>query len=139
MKLTKYTDYAMRVLFFLATKPSGFATVHEVANAYKISRNHLVKVVQNLVKFGYVESTKGRGGGMRLARPAAQIVLGQLIRKMEPEMHLIDCVGCQIASACKLPGPLHRAITAFVHVLDEYNLQDIVASSNGIGNLLFSD
>lgn len=139
MKLTKYTDYAMRVLFFLATKPDGYGTVSEVADAYKISRNHLVKVVQDLVKFGYVESTRGRGGGMKLAQNPAKIVLGQVVRKMEPDMHLIDCVGCEVASVCKLPGPLHKAISAFIHVLDEYSLSDIIQSSKGITDILHPD
>jgi Rrf2 family nitric oxide-sensitive transcriptional repressor len=113
--------------------------VSEVAETYKISRNHLVKVVQNLVKFGYVESTKGRGGGMKLAQDSSKIVLGQVVRKMEPDMHLIDCIGCEVARVCKLPGPLHKAISAFIHVLDEYSLSDIVNSSEGITDLLHSN
>lgn len=126
----------MRVLLYLATKPKELATVSKIAQTYEISRHHLVKVVQNLVRFGYVESVKGRGGGMRLALGADKIVLGQVVRKMEPDMHLIDCVGCQIATACRLPGPLHKAISAFVRVLDEYSLQDLIQSSDGIEDLL---
>lgn len=129
----------MRVLFFLATKPDDYGTVSEVADAYKISRNHLVKVVQDLVKFGYVESIRGRGGGMKLAQNPDKIVLGQVVRKMEPDMHLIDCVGCEVANVCKLPGPLHKAVSAFIHVLDEYSLSDIIQSSNGITDILHSD
>lgn len=129
MRLTRFTDYAMRVLFFMACKPNELVTVGQIAKTYDISQNHLVKVVQDLVRHGYVVSTKGRGGGMRLAIPPNQLNLGQIVRKFEPDMQLIDCIGCHIHSACTLPGPLHKAVSAFIRVLDEYTLDDIVRTS----------
>jgi Rrf2 family transcriptional regulator, nitric oxide-sensitive transcriptional repressor len=136
MRLTRFTDYAMRVLFYLATKNDKLVTVGEIAKIYEISQHHLVKVVQDLVKYGYVESVKGRGGGMRLAIAPSEINLGAIVRRFEPEMKLIDCVGCHIAGACSLPGPLHKAVIAFINVLSEYSLQDIVSSSPQMASLL---
>lgn len=136
MRLTRFTDYAMRVLFYLASHSNQLVTVGEIAKKYQISQHHLVKVVQDLVKYGYVESTKGRGGGMRLAMDAAKINLGVVVRKFEPDMNLIDCVGCHIAPACSLPGPLHKAVAAFLGVLNEYSLADIINSSPQMAELL---
>lgn len=129
MRLTRFTDYAMRVLFFMACKPQDLVTVGQIAKTYKISQNHLVKVVQDLVRHGYVTSVKGRGGGMRLAKAPSELNLGQIVRKFEPDMQLIDCVGCHIHGECSLPGPLHKAVAAFIKVLDEYTLEDIVRTS----------
>ncbi len=132
MRLTRFTDYAMRSLFYMACKPDQLVTVGQIAKTYNISQNHLVKVVQDLVKHGYVTSVKGRGGGMRLAKSPDELNLGQIVRNFEPDMKLIDCVGCQIHGDCTLPGPLHKAIGAFVRVLDEYTLADIVRGSPGM-------
>lgn len=136
MRLSRYTDYAMRILFYLASKPDQLATVAQIAKTYDISKHHLVKIVQDLVKFGYVQSTKGRGGGMKLAMRAEDIKLGQIIRKTEADLQLVDCIGCHIASACALPGPLHKAVAAFIHILDGYSLHDIVTASPDIAGLL---
>lgn len=131
MRLTRYTDYALRVLLFLAPR-SELTTVGEIANFYKISQNHLVKIVQDLVKYEYIESFKGRGGGMRLLKSPDKINLGEFVKRFEPDMRLIDCIGCKIAGSCALPLPLNRAVAAFLQVLDQYSLQDIVDSSENL-------
>ena len=136
MRLTTYTDYAMRTLFFLATNPNRKVTVGEIAKFYDISQNHLVKVVQDLVKGQYIISSKGRGGGMVLAMPASEINLGEVIKLTEPEMKLIDCVGCTIVKTCKLPSPLKKAVAAFVEVLNQYSLQDIIKTGPELDSLM---
>ncbi len=136
MRLTRYTDFAMRVLFHLGVNDGKIVPISAIAQAYGISQNHLVKVVHDLVKTGYLESVRGRSGGVRLARPAAAINLGAVIRHTEPDMRLIDCVGCAIASACTLPKPLFEATAAFVAVLDRYTLADILRDSPGLKSLI---
>jgi Rrf2 family nitric oxide-sensitive transcriptional repressor len=131
MRLTRYTDYAIRVLLFLASRKE-LTTVGEIADFYQISQNHLVKIVQDLVKYKYIESFKGRNGGMRLLKTPDKINLGEFVKRFEPDMRLIDCIGCKIAGSCSLPAPLHKALAAFVQVLDQYNLQDIIDSSENL-------
>src|SRR4051812_10498298 len=91
MRLTFYTDYSLRMLMYLALKPDGLATVGEVARAYRRSRGHLSKVAHQLGLAGYVESVRGRRGGLRLARPAATIGIGDVVRRTEPDMALAPC------------------------------------------------
>ena len=136
MRLTRYTDYAFRVLFYLGVNSGRAVPISEMARSYDISHNHLVKVVHDLVKSGYLESVRGRSGGVLLARPADQITLGDVIRHTEPDMQLVDCIGCPIASVCSLPRPLAEATRAFVEVLDRHTLDDVVNSSNGLEALV---
>ncbi|MCP5386772.1 MAG: Rrf2 family transcriptional regulator [Novosphingobium sp.] len=136
MRLTRYTDYAFRVLFHVAVNDGRPVPIAEIARTYDISQNHLVKVVHELVKTGYLRSIRGRSGGVLLARPAEQIGLGEVVRHTEPDMRLLDCVGCLIASACSLPRPMQEAINAFVEVLDKYTLADIVNESDGLERIL---
>ncbi|MCB2050269.1 MAG: Rrf2 family transcriptional regulator [Novosphingobium sp.] len=136
MRLTRYTDYAFRVLFHAAVNNDRAVPVSEIARTFDISQNHLVKVVHDLVKSGYLVSTRGRSGGVSLARPADQIRLGEVVRHTEPDMHLIDCVGCLILPACRLPRPMEEAINAFVATLDRYTLADIVRQSDGLERFL---
>ncbi|WP_240006637.1 RrF2 family transcriptional regulator [Pseudaquidulcibacter saccharophilus] len=134
MRLTRYTDYAIRVLLFLAPR-TELTTVGEIADFYKISQNHLVKIVQDLVKYEYIESFKGRGGGMRLSKAPDKINLGEFVKRFEPDMRLIDCIGCKIAGSCSLPLPLHKALAAFVKELNQYSLQDIIDSSENLSTI----
>lgn len=136
MRLTRYTDYAMRVLFYLAVNPGRPVPVSEIARAYDISQNHLVKIVHDLVKAGYLTSTRGRSGGVALARPAQEIRLGELVRCTETDLQLVDCLGCAIIQHCSLPNPLHEATAAFLGALDRYTLADIIATSGGIERVL---
>ena len=126
MRLTRYTDYAMRVLLHLAARNDGLASIGEIARLYDISQNHLMKVVQDLGKAGFVRTVRGRGGGIALARPADQIVIGQVVRQTEDGFQLVDCGACLIAPACTLPRVLNEATAAFIAVLDKYTVADLL-------------
>lgn len=126
MRLTRYTDYAMRVLLHLAARGDGLASIGDIARLYDISQNHLMKVVQDLGKAGFVRTVRGRGGGIALARPADQIVIGQVVRQTEDGFQLVDCGSCLIAPACTLPRVLNEATAAFIAVLDKYTVADLL-------------
>lgn len=125
MRLTRHTDYALRVLIYLSAHPAGFASVAAVSAAYGISQNHLTKVVQGLAAAGFVETARGRGGGLRLARPAEAIKVGTVVRRMEETLTLAECGTCVIARACGLVGALDEALAAFLSVLDRYTIADV--------------
>lgn len=133
MRLTLHTDFALRLLMLLALEPGEVHTIEEVARRYHISRNHLMKVAQTLVQEGFVDSLRGRGGGLKLAKPAERINLGNVIRKTEDGLALVECFnreknGCIVSSACGLRGPLEEALAAFLAVLDRYSLADLIAN-----------
>ncbi len=136
MRLTLFTDYAIRVLLFLANEPGRLVTVGEIAKKYDVSQHHLVKVVQDLVKNGYVKSTKGRGGGMRLAVQPQEINIGEIVKKFEPEMQMIDCTECPLRGNCSLPKPMAEAVIAFLGVLNKYSLKDVMETSPQMARLL---
>lgn len=128
MQLTHYTDYSLRVLLYLAIQPDQrLVTVGEIAEHFQIARNHLVKVANRLGQLGYVEAVRGKGGGLRLGKPAAAIVLGQVIRDMESQLEIIDCSKppCPLAGGCALKGILDRAMDAFLEVLDGHTLAEL--------------
>ena len=126
MKLTRYTDYALRVLMHLAARPERLSSISEIARTYRISQNHLMKVVHDLRKAGYVDAVRGRTGGIRLARPAEEINVGEVVRHTEEGFDLVDCGSCIIAPACTLTGVLGQALGAFMQTLDRYSLADLV-------------
>src|SRR3954452_21101436 len=116
MRLTVYADYALRLLMYLALKEDGCATIGEVAQAYGISKSHLMKVAHQLGVAGYIETVRGRSGGLRLAKSPKQINLGEVVRWTEPDMALVPCFKpidafCAIQPSCVLKGALHRAQT----------------------------
>jgi Rrf2 family nitric oxide-sensitive transcriptional repressor len=133
MRLTSYTDYCLRVLIYLAAHREGRATVAEIARSYGISENHLVKVVHFLGREGFLHNARGRGGGLRLARPAVDINVGDVVRRAEGPPVMAACFDlaarpCSIFSACRLRGALADAAAAFHDVLDRYTLQDLVGT-----------
>ena len=128
MKLTRYTDYALRVLMHLAVQPGQLTSISTIARAYGISQNHLVKVVQDLRVAGYVAAVRGRSGGIRLARPPEEINVGEVVRHTEEGFDLVECAHCLIAPACALTAALHNALGAFMAVLDGYTLADLTSS-----------
>ena len=136
MRLTLHTDYAMRVLLHLAARPEGLGSIAEIASLYGISRNHLMKVVQNLSRSGLVDAVRGRGGGPRLGRPATQITVGDVVRQTEDGFQLVDCGQCLIAGACELPPILNEAIRAFLAVLDSHTVADLLQRRAGLATLL---
>jgi Rrf2 family nitric oxide-sensitive transcriptional repressor len=127
VKLTRYTDYALRVLMHLAARPERLSSIGEIARSYGISQNHLMKVVHDLRKAGYVAAVRGRTGGIRLARPPSEINIGEVVRHTEEGFDLVDCGSCIIAPACGLTGVLGEALRAFMHTLDRHTLADLVA------------
>lgn len=136
MRLTRYTDYAMRVLLYLARQPEQLVPIAGIARAYGISQNHLMKVVNDLVNAGYLESVRGRNGGVRLARPPSQINVGALVRHTEDDFDLVGCGACIIAPACGLTSVLDEALLAFLRVLDSYSLADVLARRGDFAHLL---
>jgi Rrf2 family nitric oxide-sensitive transcriptional repressor len=129
MRLTLYTDYSLRVLLYLASKPEGTATITEVADFYKISRNHLVKVVHNLGIHEFIITSRGKNGGIRLARPAEEISISEVVKKTEPDMDLLECFNpktdnCAISPTCRLKSMLFEGRSAFMAVLEQSTLAD---------------
>src|SRR3546814_9420477 len=118
MKLTLFTDYSIRVLLHLAARPERLCSIAGVAQAYRISQNHLMKVVNDLARSGYIDSVRGRGGGIRLGKPPADINIGALVRHTEEGFNLVDCGNCALAPACGMTGVLKEALGAFLAVLD---------------------
>ena len=141
MKLTAFTDYSLRVLVYLAADPTRRATIAEIGTAYDIKENHLTKVVHQLAKCGWVETTRGKGGGLRLAKPAREIGLGDVVRDTEGKDMPAECFGpdessCAIAHCCRLQGVLAEAVRAFHGVLDRYTLADIARNRNALAAVL---
>lgn len=130
MQLSTYSDYALRLLMKLAVEPDRLITIREVAGSYRISANHLMKVAQELSRLGYIEAVRGRGGGVRLARPAAEICIGEVVRGTEGNLILVECFdatrnSCILTGACQLRHLLVEALEGFFGVLDRYTLSDL--------------
>ncbi|MBV8682799.1 MAG: Rrf2 family transcriptional regulator [Caulobacteraceae bacterium] len=144
MRLTVYSDFSLRVLMYVALHPDERPTIAEIAASYGVSKNHLMKVVYQLGVAGYVTTLRGKNGGLRLARPAEEIGLGELVRRTEPDMALAPCfestngAGCPITPACKLRRALWEARAAFLEVLDAYTLADLVENRAPMRELLAS-
>lgn len=141
MRLTLYTDYSLRVLLFLAAKGAEEkANIQEIAEAYHISKNHLMKVIHELGKLGFIETIRGRHGGIRLAKPPEEIVIGEVIRKMEDDFYLVECFHgedkCAIAPICGLKKALSEALKAYLDTLDQYRLSDFLGRKKELAGLL---
>lgn len=141
MHLTQFSDYGLRLAIFLGCRPGRDVSVDEVSQAFGVSRHHLVKVVQALTDAGVVETRRGRGGGMRLAKSPSEINVGRLVRQTEPHFNLVECFDpetnvCPIAPACGLKPALARAQQAFLGVLDEYTLDQFLTRRSELVSLL---
>lgn len=132
MRLTRYTDYALRVLLYLGARPDRLCSIGEIARSYDISQNHLMKVVNDLANAGYVASVRGRSGGVRLGRPPAEINIGQVVRHTEDGFEVVDCGTCIIAPVCGLTHVLGDAVNAFLGVLDGYTLADLLRTPSSL-------
>jgi Rrf2 family nitric oxide-sensitive transcriptional repressor len=135
MQLTIFTDYGLRSLMYIAAHPTRLCSVKEIAEHYGISRNHLVKVVHRLSQLGYIASSKGKGGGIKLAKSPEKLKIGDLIRELEPHMQLVECFNkdtntCRITSSCKLKHYLADADKAFTASLNRYTLADAVQNKS---------
>lgn len=133
MRLTTMTDYSMRLLMYVAKHPEGLCTIAEVARAYDISEAHLMKVTHQLGLCGWLETVRGKGGGMRLAAAPADINLGAVVRSIEPDFFLVDCLGsdtvCQLAGSCQLTSIVSGALQGFLQHLDRHTLADLLPTT----------
>ncbi|HEX7087623.1 MAG TPA: Rrf2 family transcriptional regulator [Vicinamibacterales bacterium] len=141
MQLTRYSDYAIRVLLYTAARPDVRCTCEEIAAAFGISRHHLVKVINGLQHLGYLETQRGRSGGFRLALLPEQIRLGTVVRQTEGPFDLVECFDreadrCPLTPACGLRGALREATDAFLEVLDRYTLADLVREPRWMAQLI---
>jgi Rrf2 family nitric oxide-sensitive transcriptional repressor len=143
MRLTTFSDFALRTMMYLALHPDRLVTINEVADAYGISTNHLMKVVQTLAAAELIATLRGKHGGLRLAEPAEAIALGRIIRATETDIVMAPCFEagghCVIRPACRLVGVLDKALSAFMAVLDSVTLADLVADPDGLRALMPSD
>ncbi|PON10897.1 Rrf2 family transcriptional regulator [Candidatus Entotheonella serta] len=144
MQLTAYTDYALRVLMYLAVHDDRLVTIAEMASVYDISKNHLMKIVHQLGLEGFIETVRGRGGGLRLGQSPTRVALGQVVRKMEPHFNIVECFDgaanrCPVTPACQLSTMLEQARDAFLAVLDRYTLADLIQDKPALTKLLDID
>lgn len=138
MKLTTYTDYSLRVLIHLGSRTDRLCSIAEMARDHRISQNHLVKVVHNLIKSGYLVSVRGRFGGVRLARPPAGINIGAVVRMTEEGFDLVPCDRCVLSPACRLTKVLDTALRRFLDVLDNCTLADLLVTPAEMAQLFGS-
>ena len=143
MRLTLHTDYALRVLIHVGTADGKLITINDIAETFDISKQHLMKVVNDLSQKGYLDTVRGRGGGIRLRRPPRDINIGQVVRQTEETLHVLGCLGqrgyCRIERVCVLRGALHDATQAFLAVLDGYSLADLIKPQRVLASLLLLD
>ena len=142
MRLTQWTDYALRVLMYCATHAEREAapTIAEIAEVHNISRSHLMKIVMELSAKGWLSTTRGRGGGLRLVQAPSQIVVGEVVRQMEEDFTMVECFStegrsCTIDGRCRLKGVLADALQAWMRVLDGVTLAELVAPATGISTV----
>lgn len=130
MRLTQLTDYAMRLLIYLAQHPERLCTIAEVAGSYEISEAHMMKVTHQLGQAGWIATTRGKGGGIRLAHEPKDIPLGAVVRSMEPDFFIVECFStgnsCMLTGSCRLTGIMDGALRSFMQYLDDHTLADIL-------------
>ena len=141
VRLTVYTDYSLRTLMYLGVRGNEhLTTIQEIADAYQISKNHLMKVTYDLGQHGYIETIRGRGGGIRLAVDPNDINIGEVVRKTEEDFHIVECFNpesnlCKISPECQLKFALNQALKAYLAVLDSYTLADVLVSKDALTEL----
>ena len=137
MRLTNFSDYTLRVLMYAAAQKGRLITIEETAKVYGISRAHLMKVANLLTRAGYLRATRGRDGGLALAKAPRNIRLGEVLRATEPDLALVECFTrenqCRITPRCRLRGALQEALAAFMKTLDRYTLDDLLLRPGDFG------
>jgi len=140
MRLTFSTDYALRLLMLVGLETARLVTIEEVADRFGISKNHLMKVAHQLGQRGYLETVRGRNGGLRLGKAPDQIVVGEVVRKMEPDFAVVECESpagyCRIAPCCTLRSAMREAVQAFLAKLDQYTLEELLRPKSKLRQLL---
>lgn len=141
MHITQHTDYALRVLVYLGSNPDRLVTIQEISTCFDISRSHLMKVVNHLIRERFVEGLRGKGGGLRLGGAPESIVIGSVVRRMENHMELAECFGqncsCLLDPGCKLKNTLANALGAFLRELDRVTLSDLLGEPQTKRLLMF--
>lgn len=139
MRLTVFTDYSLRVLLVLASRTEALVTIADITEAFGISQAHLMKVTQALGKTGWVDTVRGRNGGMRLAADPRKLSLGEVVRRLEADFALVECLGednhCVLTGGCGLEAALKQATEAFLRELDRYSIADLVNTSPALAHL----
>ncbi|MCC2632267.1 MAG: transcriptional regulator, BadM/Rrf2 family [Ramlibacter sp.] len=139
MRLARMTDYAIRLLIYVAQRPERRCTISEVASAYGLSQTHLMKITNQLALDGWLGTTRGKGGGIRLARPPSAIVLGDVVRTMEPDFFIVECFAtghaCILHGNCKLTGVMDGALRSFMDYLDSHTLADVLPPPPGTASV----
>lgn len=141
MRLTVYTDYSLRTMIYLALRPGALVTIQEISEAYGISRNHMMKVAHELGRREFVETVRGRGGGLRLKADPARITVGDIVRATEDDWRMVECFDakrnrCVITPACQLKGILQEGLDAMFDVLDKYTLAQLVSRQQELARRL---
>jgi len=141
MRLTRFTDYSLRTLIYVGVRHPQFCSIKDVGERYAISQNHLTKIVHELGRVGYLETVRGRGGGIRLGKAPSEINIGEVVRRMEPDFQIVECFGpetgmCCIEPVCALGPILEEAMAQFMSVLDRHTLEDLITSKKLLAELL---
>ena len=141
MRLTKQTNYAIRILMYCAANKGNISQVADIADAYGLSREFLFKILQPLTRNGYIETIRGRNGGIRLARDAADVTLSEIVRLIEDNFEMAECfrgeaINCPLVDSCQLNSALREALNAFFAVLDTYTIEDLAVNRFQIHKLL---
>lgn len=140
MKLTRFTDYSLRVLMYLGLQNNERVTIKEISESYNISRNHLMKVVSMLTRMGYLDARRGPGGGIALARPAEDINLADVVMDMEDDLNLVECFceggRCIITPVCDLRHAFDQALNAYMNTLKSYTLADLLVPRSQLSKIL---
>jgi Rrf2 family nitric oxide-sensitive transcriptional repressor len=144
MRLTDYTDYSLRVMLYLAVRPEGLSTIQEISDAYGISKNHLMKIVQQLGELGWVETVRGRNGGLRLKERSAALTIGEVVRRTESDFSIVGCFAgddvphrrCVIEPHCRLKSVLAAARDAFLGELDKHTVAELALPKSELAGLL---
>lgn len=140
MRLSRYTDYSLRVLIYVGVRNDRLITIGEIAECYAISRNHVMKVVHELGRLGHVQTVRGKHGGIRLGRSPNEINIGRLVRQTENDLAVAECFGarnsCRLTPVCVLRGVLGEALESFLGTLDRYTLADLIAPEQAIRKVL---
>ena len=140
MKLSTFSDYSLRVLIYLGVRPGRLATIGEISDVFQVSQGHLMKVVHQLGRNGYIETVRGKGGGIRLGQAPEAIILGRVIRQTEVDLDLVECFGseshCRIQPACRLRFILNEGLEAMFQVLDGYTLADLLRQPEELTTLV---
>lgn len=143
MRLTLHTDFALRVLIQVGLNDPRLTTINDIAKSFGISKNHLMKVVNDLGQKGYLDTVRGRNGGIRLMRKARDINIGKVVRDTEDTLEVLGCLGrkgyCRIEEACVLRGVVEEATAAFLNVFDDYTLADLIKPHKALSSLLFRE